>query len=197
MSSYDLSRALPAGLSAAINSSAYVKFIAIDLLFDAPNQLYLWSGIGETTIDGNTYTGAGELLGVSGVNETSDVSARQVELSLSGLDPTLSALALNQPYQDRDCVIRVGLVGYSEADAPEYAEPAAWYSIYSGKMDELNFTITPESLTFAMVVRDELLDLRKPRLRRYTDEDHQSRYSGDVFFGFVNRIQTERLEWAG
>ena len=40
-------RTLPTEISNALDNSVVEVFFAVDLLFDSPNEMYLWSGIGE------------------------------------------------------------------------------------------------------------------------------------------------------
>ena len=75
------------GLTSLLSASEIEPFLAVDLMFDnssvifngetvTVSPLYLWTGIGEIEIDGNTYTGAGSLLSISAISETSDISAQ-------------------------------------------------------------------------------------------------------------------------
>jgi len=51
--------------------------------------------------------------------------------------------------------------------------------------------------TIELKIESKMVDLRKPRIRRYTHADQQSRFPTDKIFEFVDRIQTESLEWKG
>ena len=70
-----MSRELVSVLSDALDDAQISVFWACDLLFDSPNQLYFWNGIGDLSLDGNVYTGAGELIAVSEMQESSDIAA--------------------------------------------------------------------------------------------------------------------------
>ena len=52
-----MARSIPSGIASAITNASTRPFYAVDLLFDAPNQLYFHTGIGNKTIGSVTYQG--------------------------------------------------------------------------------------------------------------------------------------------
>lgn len=199
----------------ASTKSNVVPFFAVEFLFDSPNQLRFWSGYGDLTIDGDTYTGAGDLLKVSDVRESSDIAANGATLSMSGIPSDLISLAIDEPYQGRICKVKFGLIDYdlvSDAllltedgdflvtEAGEYidlsvSQPANYFDLFVGYMDQMNIQEGPQYSTISLSVESKLIDLEKPNNARYTDNYQQSQYSGDLAFEFVNRIQGEDLTW--
>lgn len=75
-----------------INENLYSKLIsgsvdlyyAVELFFDG-GTVRVWTGVGDKVINGNTYTGTGSLLGISGLEENDDLSSPGVNITLSGL----------------------------------------------------------------------------------------------------------------
>lgn len=199
----------------ASTKASVVPFFAVELLFDSPNQLLFWSGYGDLTIDGQTYTGAGDLLKVSDVRESSDIAANGATLSMSGIPSELIALAINEPYQGRICKVKFGLIDYELAEEAflltedgEYLtteagelidisvkQPANYFDLFVGYMDQMNIHEGPQYSTISLSVESKLIDLEKPNNARYTDNYQQSQYPGDLAFEFVNRIQGEDLTW--
>ena len=53
--------------------------------------MQIWTGLGNLSLDGNTYTGAGDLLGISSVGESIDISARGATITLSGIPQNILA----------------------------------------------------------------------------------------------------------
>lgn len=104
-----MSRALPNTISEAVGADRINVFWACDLEFDAPNSLHFWSGLGDLTIGDVTYTGAGDLLGISELRESSDIAAYGATLTLSGIPSELVSLAKNEPYQGRAAAIHFGV----------------------------------------------------------------------------------------
>lgn len=183
-----MSRNFATAVSNAIAGDEVTVFWACDLLFDSPNELRFWSGIGDLSLDGQTYTGAGNLLGISELRESSDIAAYGATLTLSGIPSNLVHLALAEPYQGRRAFVKFGVdVGGTRTAV----------TLFTGEMDEMNISLGPETATISLDVESRLVDLNRPRIRRYTDADQQAEYSGDLAFAFVTRLQDEDLQWQG
>lgn len=183
-----MTRDINSNIVNALDDDVVLPFFTLDLLFDDPNKLYFWSGIGDLSLDGNTYTGAGELLSISELRESSDIAAYGATLTLTGIDNSLISLALDEPYQGRRAIVKFGIL----SSGVRYAS-----TVFVGEMDQMNIIMGPETSTIELDVESRLVDLQRPRLRRYTDADHKSRYPNDDAFEFVTRIQNESLEWSG
>jgi hypothetical protein len=184
------------GLTSLLSASEIEPFLAVDLMFDdssvtfngetvTVSPLYLWTGIGEIEIDGNTYTGAGGLLSISAISETSDISAQGATLSLSGIPSTLLSLALQVPYTGRLCKVKFGLM----------ASPVVTTTLFIGYMDQMNIVDGAETANITIMVESKLIDLERPRTHRYTSESQKSRFAGDLAFDFVSDLQDKPLSW--
>lgn len=182
-----MSRDLATALSDALDAQEITVFWLCDLLFDDPNSLHFWSGLGDLTIDGQTYTGAGELLDISELRESSDIAAYGATLTLSGIPSNLIALAQSEPYQGRRAVVKFGVQQSGGAKTA--------VTIFTGEMDQMNIQIGPDTATISLDVESRLIDLNRPRVRRYSDADQRARFPDDRAFEFVTRLQAERLEW--
>ena len=97
-------------------------------------------------------------------------------------------MALAEPYQGRRAIVKFGVL----SGGTRYSS-----TVFVGEMDQMNINVGPETSTIELDVESRLVDLQRPRLRRYTDADQKSRFSGDDAFEFVTRIQNESLEWSG
>lgn len=181
-----MSRDLPSAIASAIGADTINVFWLCDLEFDAPNDLHFWSGIGDLSLDGTTYTGAGNLLNLSEMRESSDIAAYGAVLTLSGIPSNEIELAQSEPYQGRRAVIKFGVDSGGTKTA---------FTVFTGEMDQMSIRLGPETATITLDVESRLVDLNRPRVRRYTDADHRSRYPGDLAFEFVTRLQGEALEW--
>lgn len=181
-----MSRDLAAAISNALDDEVIDVFWTCDLLFDAPNALYFWNGIGDLVLGSQTYTGAGNLLQISELRESSDIAAYGATLTLSGIPTSEINLALAEPYQGRRAVVKFGV---------DVAGTKSAVTVFNGEMDEMNISFGPDTCTISLQVESRLVDLNRPRIRRYTDADHQVRYPGDLAFEFVTRLQNESLQW--
>lgn len=180
-----MSRDISTPVNTAVAAAEIQPFFAVDLLFDSPNEIYLWSGYGTKTIAGKSYLGAGELLAISSVTETNDISAQGATITISGVPSELLAKAFNEPYQNRGCNIYFGVIG-SEDD---YA------SVFAGYLDTMNITEGPDTGTIELSVENKLIDLERARVFRYTDSFQKSQFAGDKGLEFVASLQDQRLPW--
>jgi hypothetical protein len=53
----------------------------------------------------------------------------------------------------------------------------------------------PETATIAVGAESRLIDLQRPRVRRYTHESQKSRFPNDKGFEFVNDLQDKKFAW--
>jgi hypothetical protein len=179
-----VTRELTAIVEAAVSGTTLTPFIGVEMFF-VSGTVRLWFGIGDLTIDGRTFTGAGALINISEVEETAQLQASGVTLTLSGIPTTLIATAISEPYQGRVCNIYFGVV----TPTPSMSV------VFSGFIDQMVVTDTSDACTIAVTVENKLIDLERPRSRRYTDEDQKSRFPGDRGLEFVESLQTKELFW--
>ena len=102
----DMSRTLTTSVSAVLSQRRIQPTYLVDMAFDS-ETLYLWTGFGPITWNGNVYTGAGNILDIKLPDETTDIRAEGAKISLSGIPSSYISLALQEPYQGR--VARVWL----------------------------------------------------------------------------------------
>ena len=178
-----MSRTVPTAILNALAESEVEQFFAVELLFDTA-PVRLWTGYGDRTIDGNTYTGAGELLNIQGLEEVADLSAKALTLVLSGASAELVSLALQEPYQRRKARV---LYGVTSVD--DYVE------VFTGKMNRMTIEDSAESGQISLIVDSKLVELDRSSNRRYTSESHKSRHPGDKFFDYVAAIQDAEIVW--
>ena len=144
----------------------------------------IWTGIGDLTYDAEVYSGAGKLMGVSPINEKTDLSANGVAFSLSGLPSSMISTALGQVQQGRACTLWVALL--NTATGALVNNP---YEMFNGFTDVTIISEDGETSTIVVNAENRLIDLERTRIRRYTDEDQQNEYSGDKGFEFVPALQ--------
>ena len=175
------------GTPAEFSADALTPFMAIEALFDS-GTVRLWGGYGDLEIDGETYLGGGSLLSISGVEESSKIEARGANVVLSGLDPAIIAIALQENYQNRACRIIIGTLD-------ESVNVNASYTLLRGRIDQLSIEESGESAAIAVAIENRLIDLNRPRISRYTDEDQRALYPDDTGFSYVNDLQEKTVEW--
>ena len=179
-----MSRDIATVVANALGDGVLEPFFALELEFDS-GTVRFWTGIGEKVINGDAYTGSGSLIQISDIQETSEIKAAGAVLTLSGVPAEILSLALSEPYQERPCRIYFGLIG-EETDMVE---------IFTGRMDQMNIEEGAETCTIQLSVENILVDLERPRVLRYTNNDQQSRFPDDKGFEFVESLQNKELFW--
>ena len=186
-----MSRSVPAPILTALGQSAIEPFYAVELDLDS-GPLRLWTGYGDRTLDGNTYTGGGDLMGIEGLEEVADLSAKMVTLTLSGMPASIVSTALQEPYQRR----RVRIL-FSVESIPGIATVSSsdFVEVFSGSLNEMTIDDGPESGTISVTVDSRLVELEGASNYRYTSESHKSRHATDTFFDFVADIQDKGVRF--
>ncbi len=141
----------------------------------------------------NEFLGVGRLGSISTVGETSSLQARGVELALSGI-PSAHISAAFESAQGRAGRIWIGFLDDSYALV---VEPVL---VFSGLIDNSSIDIG-ETATVTVTVESRLIAWERAKIRRYTNEDQQQRFSGesptitDKFLEFVNQTVDKELLW--
>jgi len=178
-----MTRTVPAALLTALSQPEVEPYYAIELDFDTA-PIRLWTGYGDLTIGGNSYIGSGSLLTIDGLEEASDLSAKSITLTLSGISSSIISIALQEPYQRREAKVFFGT-----------RDTAVPIEVFAGLMNTMSIEDIGETSTVRLVVESKLVRLEKASNRRYTHENHISRNSGDTFFSFVSQLQDRDVVW--
>lgn len=155
----------------------------------ASGPLRLWSGLGEIGWAGESWSGAGALLGLGSIEETSEVVAGGTSVSLSGIPPHLVQLAIAEARQGLPGRVWLGLL------TPEGGIIADPVLAFAGRLDVPEITDDAESCRITISYESRLIDLNTPRSWRYTHESQQALHPGDLGFEYVAAIQDREVTW--
>lgn len=204
-----MSRDLPTDFITELTSDVVYPFFAVDLNF-ASGPLHFWTGYGNLSIDGVTYLGVGELVNISSVEETTEIEAKGATITMTGIPSAFLSLALQEPYQGRECNIYFGLwlsnrlisteadVTITSEDLFEFVvESGTRYlvEIFSGELDQMNITEQADSATIAVTAENVLIKLERPVVRRFTNEDQKTRFPNDKGLEFIASLQDKEIFW--
>lgn len=181
-------RTLSADMVTEVSATQLAPILMASLQFSTP--VYLWSGYGSLGYGGVTYLGIGTLGTISPVEETTDLAARGIMMRLSGVPTVNVALALTENYQGRACTILFGAL--SPTAGTLISSPV---TVFHGKMDVMQISDDGQSAELTMTAESRLMDFRRVREVRYTDEEQQNLFAGDVGLEFVNDIQEKPIFW--
>jgi hypothetical protein len=153
--------------------------------------LRLWSGLGSLAWDGQTWTGQGQLLGVSQIEETVEVKAVGFTVSLQGQKSSNISLALSSAQRSRGREGKVWLALFDAAGVM-LDEPLL---LKSGRLDRCPIEDEGDTCTLTAHYEDRLVDLKRPRVRRYSDQDQKAVYPTDRGFEQVAALQDMQIHW--
>ena len=187
-----MSRGITTAFNNAITSQVVRPFLAVELEFST-GTLRFWNGYGDITMtaggSSNTFTGLGDLMGVSAVSESDQVEAIGATLSLTGIKSSLISAALSANYTNRNASIFFGLFDTNKSVIADV------YTLFKGKMDIMKIDEGAESATIVLNLENRLIALDRAKERRYTHEDQQLSFSGDLGFEFVPDLQDKEIIW--
>jgi len=140
------------------------------------------------TWNGYTWTGLGNLGGISAVSEGEDLEMYGFTLTLSGIKPEWISIAMSAEYQQRAATIWMAPLdtNYSLLNDPVI--------IFRGRMDTMPIELDKQS-TIQLTVESRLVDWERPRESRYNHADQTSRYPDDKGFEYVAQMAEKEIIW--
>ncbi len=193
-----MSRNLTSGTSDELGKSQVFPVIFAEAEF-ATGTLRLWTGADSISWNGETWIGAGQLLGIEPAKETIRVNATGLRLSLSGIDSANIANALVNARQNKpvNCWL-----GFMDSSGNIIVDP---FKFFAGLVDILTIEEDGETSIITLQAENRLISLNRPKIRRYTDEDQKTGIVGFDWGGLTSgeiadegfKHVVEIQEWAG
>jgi hypothetical protein len=135
-----------------------------------------------------TFLGIGQFGGIDLVDESIEVIARSITLTLSGVDSSLVATTMTENYQNRDVTIYLGFLNSTDRtliDTPEV--------VWEGRMNQMSLNIAKGVADIKLTCEYRLR--REPRIARFTNEDQQTIFPNDQFFDLTYAIPGFVSQW--
>lgn len=183
-----MSRGLTSAMKAAVLAGTVYPIMFGQFNF-AGGTIYVSTWLGPVVWNSVTWQGLGNFVSVQPIKETSDVSANSVSFVLSGVPPSLVTEVFNNRSRGRPCTLWFGC--YSAAGAL-LADPQV---IFAGRMNQPAIADQGADCTISLSAESRLVDLQRPRERRYTDQDQKNYYPTDNFLKFVAGLQDRQILW--
>lgn len=151
--------------------------------------VYLWSGMGSISWNGQTWLGVGNYGNISSLPETSDVAAVGIKLTLSGVPAQFITSALGEVRQGAPVII---YQGFLTTAGGIIANPnIAW----AGRMDICEIAESGDTSIITITAESRMLDLNRSRERRYEKQDQLLDFPGDTGFDYQQLLQELSLVW--
>lgn len=183
-----MARGISSAMDYALNEGEVKPFFLIDLMLATP--IYIWTGGYTLEYDQNDYIGAGDLLTVDVPEETQDIGASGVKLTLSGLSGTqILSAALQEEYQGKAVTIKLGAFNYA---GDVVANPII---VFEGFMDVMQINEGAEQSSIVLTIENKLIRLESAHVFRYTDQDQKIDHPSDSGFSYVAKIQEKPIKW--
>jgi len=186
-----MSRNLTAAMVTALSSNTVqpVFFAKFEFPSDDPtSHVFLWTGKGDKTWNGDTYSGLGDLGNLSFPQENSQGATGGVVFGINGIPSNNTSLALTENYQNFPCYVWLGALDDSGSII---ADP---YLMFSGLMDVMEMTDDGSSAEITLKAEGFAYGVG-PSNARYTDEDQQREFPGDTGLEFVAGLQSKEVFW--
>lgn len=172
---------------AALDERVKRPVLLVDLEF-ASGAVYAWSGVGDLAWNGKTYKGVGHLGKIVEIEESEELQNNPLILSLSGVNPELWSISLNEEYRGRPARI---WFGFLDVDHKLQGDPIG---PFPGKMDVMEGELGRTG-TLTLTLESPMADWETPRIRRYTHADQQAEFPDDFGLEFVSAVAEMELLW--
>jgi len=183
-------RNLTLGAQTALESSAVRPVFLVSCGF-YDQTIYMWTGIGNLSWNGQTWVGVGNLGTISPIAEVIATQAQGITLSLSGIPQNLLNEALGQVTTAKQAQVYLGFLDNS---GNIIADPIP---AFVGLMDQPSIDLSTESATISISVENRLSDLNRARGGRYTEQDQRARHPNDGGLKYVAWLQDQFINWRG
>ena len=186
-----MARSLHSDTIAEVQTDSVIPYF-MALVETGNGDVAVWSGIGDivSSVSGSsiTYIGVGEFAMISPMQESQDLAARGINLSLSGIPSALISILLGDVEQGRSVSVFMGFFNESTRTTINNE-----FELFNGIVDIPTVAESGDTATIAISAENRLIDLGKVRVRRYTQEDQARDDVTDLGFEFVPSLQDKEI----
>ncbi len=182
-------RVLDADLKAGAESPEFNYVMFVELAFPS-GTVRCHNSVGTLSFGGNDYLGVGAFGSISPMEETVDMVANPVIVNLSSItQEIIDAIKVDDVF-GRDADIYIGSL--NDDDELE-GTPTNWIS---GYMEHASVLVGAEN-GVSIQIQTRAARLRLRNGKRFTIEDHQVDYPGDLFFEFLPDVLEAQVNVGG
>lgn len=148
----------------------------------------IWSGIGQLQYSGVEWTGLGDLLSISEIEETNDGKATEITATLTGIPSYIATSVYTEEWKRRDAKAWLGFASGTEI----IDEPVP---MFYGLMDVISDEDDGETSIIQLTIATHALDQGNNRVWRLTHELQQQFWPGDDGLKYTTALQQANLRW--
>lgn len=185
-------RALTASVISAITSGTIRPFLLAEIEYVSAGVsgfLRLFTGVGQLSWNGFTWTGGRDLLAIAPVRESVSLESIGFSITISGLPSDKLSLALANMQKNRSGKI---WLGFLDSAGAVIADP---YLTRRGRFSCIPISREGDTMTVQAQYEGPLARLLTANERRYTHEDQQLRWPGDKGFDQVAELIDAQDLW--
>jgi hypothetical protein len=185
-----MSRTIDSNTKSALLASEVTPVFLFEAEYDE-GAVRFWTGFGDLLWNGYTWLGTGVFGSVSDIEESTNVQANGVTVSLSGIPSEIISIAFNYNYQGRPCRVYLGAVSTATPNQL-VGDPLIEMG---GRMDVMSVEDSGDTGVVSVSIENRLIDLSRAKERRYTHEDQLINYPGDLGLEYVAGLQDKEVPW--
>lgn len=185
-----MARDLGTALTAEVQKRRHNPIMLVEIgTADPAHPVRAWSGRGDFIWSGKTFKGTGIYGKVSLVEESKDLKANGLTFELSGVPAELLEVSLEQMRQGRDAYVWFACVDSAVKLVGDV------YLLSRTLTDVPEIEDNGNTVTIRISAEHKLIDLQRPRVRRFTPADQHLTDPEDRGFDFVAELQDKQITW--
>lgn len=150
-------------------------------------NILMTSGMQDIDFGGDTYT-YGTLGNISTIPETDDLKDSSLSLTFSAVDPaTIAAVSaadfVNSPVQVRVMFFDENWLSVGDG-----------LSFFEGSASSQNIALGQQA-DITVSCKSKISTLSRPRSERYSDQDQQAKYPGDLGMQYASTVSSQDIIW--
>lgn len=186
-------RTISSAVLTQLSAETMMPALMVEAQFNT-SSVYLWTGYGDVTFNGQTYQGAGTLLEITPFEESDEIVAKGARFSFSGIPTAMISLALGQISIKNQVKCWLNFVDPSAGTLVATSGGDA-VLIYEGFMDVPEIFQGPETSRIVISTENKLRELKRSKELKYTDEQQKLLYPGDKGLEYVSQVQDMEITW--
>lgn len=181
-----MTRTIDSNTLRAMTRLDYRPVVLVEI--DTPSlPIRLTSNTQDIVFESNTYT-ANALGGISTISETADLNDAQISIIFSGIDPAIKAVVASPDFINSSVTVHIQFFDENWQPSGDgliyFIGSAASQNIASGQSSDITVSC-----------KSKVATLSRPRSERYSDQEQQAQYPGDLGMQYASELASKEIIW--